>query len=319
MHPAPSLILFTSVSGAGFGLLALLGGLAAAGWLRDDAALAGVGLSLGLILVAAGLLSSTFHLRHPERAWRALTQWRSSWLSREGVLAVVTFPPALALWAHALFGVGGDRLGVVAGLATALAALATVHCTAMIYASLRPVRHWYDPWVPVVFQAFALAGGALLLYAVAATLGRGGTGLWLLAVIALGLAMVAQAGYRRSIAAAPPAPARGSLLGLDAGVRVHALDPPHTGSNYLLREMAWVVGRRHARRLRRLALLVGGAATMVVLALSVLVPPVQGAVLAWVAVCTAAIGVLVVRWLFFAEAEHTVQLYYFAPALERGP
>jgi hypothetical protein len=45
-------------------------------------------------LVSLGLLSSTFHLGHPERAWRAFSQWRSSWLSREGVAAVATYLPA---------------------------------------------------------------------------------------------------------------------------------------------------------------------------------------------------------------------------------
>jgi DMSO reductase anchor subunit len=49
---------------------------------------------LAALLVTLGLLSSTFHLGHPERAWRAFSQWRSSWLSREGVAAVATYLPA---------------------------------------------------------------------------------------------------------------------------------------------------------------------------------------------------------------------------------
>ena len=38
-------------------------------------------------LASGGLIASTFHLGHPERAIKAFTQWRSSWLSREAWLA----------------------------------------------------------------------------------------------------------------------------------------------------------------------------------------------------------------------------------------
>ena len=86
MRPAWSIIFFTTMSGLGLGL---------AGWvvigllpLMSREAVIGVGV-ITLALIGAGLVSSTFHLGHPERAWRALSQWRSSWLSREGVLAVV--------------------------------------------------------------------------------------------------------------------------------------------------------------------------------------------------------------------------------------
>ena len=103
MHPALSVILFTTASGAGYGLLALLGLFGA-----QRRAVGGAAVRLGRVrgvagLVTVGLLSSTLHLGHPERAWRAFSQWRSSWLSREGVLAVFTFLPA---------GIYADRLAV---------------------------------------------------------------------------------------------------------------------------------------------------------------------------------------------------------------
>ena len=97
MHPALSVIVFTTTSGAGYGLLAWLGLAHASGLLPVDGPLGWVALALSFVLITAGLLTSTFHLGHPERAWRALSQWRSSWLSREGVLAVVTYAPMVAL------------------------------------------------------------------------------------------------------------------------------------------------------------------------------------------------------------------------------
>nr|WP_217497731.1 DmsC/YnfH family molybdoenzyme membrane anchor subunit [Lysobacter enzymogenes] len=110
MHPAFSVIFFTTLSGAGYGLMAWLGALA----LLQHAGLRGApqlpsfalgaGLLASLVLVTIGLLSSTAHLGKPLRAWRAFSQWRTSWLSREGVMALLTYAPALALlgWLLAL-------------------------------------------------------------------------------------------------------------------------------------------------------------------------------------------------------------------------
>src|SRR6188508_911218 len=98
MHPAFSVIFFTTASGAGFGLLAWVGLLALGGGLPQRGVTL-VLLALGAVLAVSGLLSSLLHLGQPLRAWRAFSQWRSSWLSREGVLSVATFLPLLwLLW-----------------------------------------------------------------------------------------------------------------------------------------------------------------------------------------------------------------------------
>ena len=94
MHPAYSVIFFTTASGAGYGLLAWLAASAMFGGIAHNAAFGVVGMGLALALILGGLLSSTLHLGRPERAWRAFSQWRTSWLSREGVLALATFVPA---------------------------------------------------------------------------------------------------------------------------------------------------------------------------------------------------------------------------------
>ena len=90
MHPAYSVILFTTASGAGYGLLIWLSAAALFGLIDPDPVLGFVGLGLAVVLIVSGLLSSTFHLGRPERAWRAFSQWKTSWLSREGVLAVTS-------------------------------------------------------------------------------------------------------------------------------------------------------------------------------------------------------------------------------------
>ena len=146
MHPTFSIVFFTTAAGAGFGLLFLLGLGVPVGLLPPDPLFGLASLGTALVFAAGGLVSSVFRLGRPERAWRAFSQWRSSWLSREGVLSVATAIPAM------IFGIGWVFFGVVWGffglcgiLAAALAA-ATIYCTGMIYASLKPIHQWRNRW-----------------------------------------------------------------------------------------------------------------------------------------------------------------------------
>src|SRR5215813_4142839 len=123
MHPAYSVIFFTSASGGGYGLLIWLGLLGATGQLPGDRWFGFAGFAWALLMVTAGRLSSTAHLGHPERAWRAFSQWRTSWLSREGVLSVATYVPAGLL---AILWIFFGRISSLLGLLTLIAALATV-------------------------------------------------------------------------------------------------------------------------------------------------------------------------------------------------
>ena len=122
-------------------------------------------MSLGAITF--GLLASTFHLGRPERAWRAFSQWRTSWLSREGVASVIAYLPAGLLALGWIF--RGQAVAWL-GWLTALMSVVTVYCTAMIYASLKPIPRWHHPWVPVNYLLLGLMTGALLLQALLAPL-----------------------------------------------------------------------------------------------------------------------------------------------------
>src|SRR5688572_11830369 len=145
MHPAFSVIFFTTLSGAGYGLMLWSAVSALLGWGRPSSQL--IAIVLGLLLATVGLLSSMAHLGKPGRAWRAFSQWRTSWLSREGVLALLTCVPAVALGVVLL----GQSVAAhpvapaphvvltrtIASIALIACTLATVYCTAMIYASLK--------------------------------------------------------------------------------------------------------------------------------------------------------------------------------------
>jgi DMSO reductase anchor subunit len=144
MHPALSVIIFTVSSGAGYGLLMLMIGLHIFGFAPDmsENELLTGGI-LGLGLVAFGLMSSTFHLANPKNAWRAFNRFRTSWLSREGVFAVLSFPFAL-LYLFAVWSGGAEVTGFmqVVGLITILVSLLTVFSTGMIYGCLKTIRQW---------------------------------------------------------------------------------------------------------------------------------------------------------------------------------
>jgi len=316
MHPALSVILFTTASGAGYGLLALLGVFGALGMLPPDQGFGFVAFALALGLVTFGLLSSTFHLGHPERAWRAFSQWRSSWLSREGVASVATYLPALG-FAFGWVWLGSNGGGwALLGLIAALGALATVICTGMIYASLATIQRWHNGWVVPNYLALGAMSGALLLDWLTRLAGLTHSVIGVAALLLVALAAVLKHGYWRHIDATQAASTPQTATGLgDARTPVRLLDAPHTEENYLMREMGFQIARKHAAKLRRLATVAGFVAPFALVLLGLIAGAGWfGGVTATLAVASAALGLVVERWLFFAEARHTVMLYYGAAA-----
>ncbi|RZA20334.1 MAG: dimethyl sulfoxide reductase anchor subunit [Lysobacteraceae bacterium] len=312
MNPAFSVIFFTTLSGAGFGAWAWLGLRIALGAPPQDFQALGWILLLFYagIAAAAGLLASFWHLGKPLRAWRAFSQWRTSWLSREGVLAVASFVPAAAL-----FVLLGDvhpagistATRVAAGL-LALLSIATICCTAMIYASLKPIPAWRHRLVVPGYLLFALLTGGLpmLLSTRPGAHGLDGALPFALAAIAVLLCLLKLA-YWRDIDQAPLPQTRGDAIGLP-GRKPSVFERPHTEANYITREMAFAVARNHARALRLVAVLLFAGV------------PLLGLLLAWgqpasgwaipVMAVGALTGAFLERWLFFAQARHMVTLYY---------
>ncbi len=311
MYPSLSVIFFTTASGAGYGLLALLGLLAPFGVVPEDRLFGGVSLALALGAISAGLLSSMFHLGQRQRAWRAFSQWRTSWLSREGVAAVATYLPA------GVFGIAWVFLGTVAtaaGLLAALGAVLTVFCTAMIYRSLKPVPRWHNRWVVPNYLALALMSGALWLALLLQIFGARPALNWL-AVAAIVIAAGLKLAYWRFIDTAPDSSTAGSATGLGSLGTVRLFEAPHTSENYLLKEMGFRIARKHAAKLRRAALALGFGLPCI-LSLVPLVSSGWPAILAaLLAVVLGMIGIFVERWLFFAEARHAVTLYYGTAAV----
>jgi DMSO reductase anchor subunit len=216
----------------------------------------------------------------------------------------------------AIFGIGWVFFGAargawaLAGLIAVAGAFVCIGCTAMIYASLKPIRAWHTPWTVASYYLLALASGSLLLamllhiFSAAAVWADG------LALAALAAAWTAKLAYWRDIDAAPAASTPESATGLGFLGRVREIVPPHTEENYLLKEMGFRVARKHAARLRQLALAAGFAVPAALVALAWLAGGAIATGLVVLAAVAAGVGIVVERWLFFAEAKHTVMNYY---------
>jgi DMSO reductase anchor subunit len=306
MHPAFSVIFFTTMSGAGYGLWFWLGAMTALDQpLPRTAAL--IALALGFIFTSLGLLSSTLHLGQPLRAWRAFSQWRTSWLSREGVASMACLLPALGFAVAIWRGQDARLFGAV----LAVISLATVACTAMIYVSLKPIPAWRHALVLPGYLLFALLGGGLA-YAAA----RGWAGM----AIDNDIGVAAMAGcfglwrmkrrYWKDIDRGVMPATRASALGLPADRSVRVFEHPHTEANYLTKEMGFVLARKHSRKLRLIAVVMFAGVPGLCASLVWLLPHLNAAPWLTIAAVSALLGAFVERWLFFAEAKHMVTLYY---------
>ena len=320
MHPALSVIFFTTLSGAGYGLLFLFGiGIASRQWPQLPYEVI-MPMTIGFCLVSLGLTASLSHLGQAQRAWRAFSQWRTSWLSREGVVAVLSFLPIFALgWLYFTPQTGGRNPLTQRALGAVLALLCvlTVYCTARIYSSLKTIDAWHNNLVVPSYLLLSFYSGGLWLWALAAWYYRNdGSSTWsrvglppLLLGMLLFTALLATAlklaywrrvdrGHRPSVA---------SATGLTGDVR--AFEAPHTEENYITQEMGFVVARRHAQRLRLIALACAFLLPPLCI-VSSLVLPERSWIFALLALLIGSIGIFVERWLFFAQARHVVTLYY---------
>jgi sulfite dehydrogenase (quinone) subunit SoeC len=309
MHPAYSIILFTLASGAGFGLLAWLALLGMLGALPLERCLGGAGFGLAFALITGGLIVSTRHLGRPERAWRALSQWRTSWLSREGILALACYVPGLLLALDWLRDGRIDALGAALALLTITGAVATLCATGMIYASLATIRQWHQPLTMPIYLVLGLASGAVLLNLLTVLCGSR-----VLALPALGIALVMVGAclkwaYWLRIEGQSRRFTAEAATGLGPG-RVRLLEAPHTQPNFVMREMGFGIARKHAVRLRRLCLISAFAVPMAGLVATLAGGQYAALAGAVVAAASMAAGLCIERWLFFAEAEHVSMLYY---------
>jgi DMSO reductase anchor subunit len=306
MKASFSLILFTVLSGAGYGLFSVtvMHDHFATSALGDGER--GVAVIIALLLTVTGLISSVFHLANKKNAWKAFSRFRTSWLSREAVFAVLFFIPALLYLAGTRS--GGDRFidAVQAtGLTAVVLAVATVVSTSMIYASLKTIRQWHNPLVPVNYLLLSLTSGMLLLAAIRGLMSQQAATLLLPALVLLVTALVVKTLYYFWIGK-PAASTLNTALAIGRA-RIRLLDVGHSHDTFLTEEFGNRVPRALAWLLR--ALVIAGV-YLVPVGLLWYVHEAGGAIWTVAAALVMLAGLLLERWLFLAEGRHVVNLYH---------
>ncbi len=306
MHPAFSILFFTTLAGAAQGLLVALALAQIAGVAADgNFVLRAVGLGVALLL--AGLAASFLHLGHKMRAWRAVLMWRTSWMSRE-VIVMPAYIALAALWWLALYTGSDSALARALPWAVVAGALVLWYCTAMIYACLRFIQEWAH-WSTVAnFILIGLASGSALACALAASAGQSA----LLAALApwttlatLLAALSRWHSLRRNTALRPVSTLQSATgiqarklvqksMGMSAGA-FNTREFFHGASQLALRNVRW-------------AFVLG----LFVLPLALQVCALTSAATwpwAWAALLQAP-SLIAERWVFFAQAKHPQNLYY---------
>ena len=306
MNPPWSMIFFTTLAGAAQGLLIALVGIdlaQAAGLLQVPGALWPAGAVLVLVLSGLGLVAATFHLGRPMRAWRAASMWRTSWLSRE-VIVLPAFMAAVAAWGAAHW---AQVPTLMPGLLAAALALALYLCTGMIYGAVKAIPEWATPMTPLNYTVLGLGSGWLLAAALAAALAPGLAPT--LASMALGAivlgALTRGAVLWRNLNRVPKTTLQ-SAIGV-RHPRIVQKAQGAMGGSFNTREFFHGRTPGFVRGMRWTAALLGFALAAAALA-------VGGAVASTAALgalfAVQYVGLVAERWSFFAEGQHTQNLYY---------
>ncbi len=326
MRPELPVILLTTLIGAGQGLfLAVFTAQTYALFdivpAQDSAVFHAPASLIALLLTGAGLIASFFHLGRPERAWRAIAQWRTSWLSREVIVLPAFMAAVFAYmlthwsgWRPALFMLPGNLVidaTVVAGLFGTVLAFALFACTGMIYACLPFLREWRSP---LTVLNFVLLGGASGFTLAAAFSASAAPGLreffvaWAL-VITLFAALGRGMSLWRNRRLRPRSSVQTAI-----GVKhpqIVQRSMGFQGGSFNTREFFHGRTPGTLRWVRSAFLIAAFAVPVALLAISLRW---GSAALPLAAFVVQFAGLLAERWYFFADANHPQNLYYQAIA-----
>ena len=311
MHPGFSVVFLTTLIGVGQGLIVALYGAELAQAMGLLAPTPGslffvAGSALSLAFTGAGAIASLFHLGHPERAWRAMAMWRTSWLSREGI-AMLSFMASVFFYGLAhLLGWGGTL--AIGGVACVLSAALFV-CTGMIYACIRFLQEWASPLTVVNYLVLGCASGFTLASAYAALASERLAPAYAAAAVAftaLGWATRSAALLRNGRLK------RKSTLQSATGIhhpRIVQKSQGFMGGSYNTREFFHGRSREVLRGVKWGFMLLAFAAPLLLLLAAGLRAPASPAVLG-LAFVLQYVGLVAERWYFFAQANHPQNLYY---------
>jgi sulfite dehydrogenase (quinone) subunit SoeC len=311
MHPGFSVIFLTTLIGVGQGLFL---GLFAADVAQAMGLLPAppgrgffaVGSGMALAFTGLGAVASLFHLGHPERAWRALAMWRTSWLSREGI-ALPSFMALLVIYGLAHWFAWSGTL-VVGALAAVLCVTLFI-CTGMIYACIKFLQEWASPLTVVNYGVLGCASGLTLAAAYAAFGADSLMPAYAMAAIGftlLGLGTRSAALVRNS--RLKPKSSLQSATGIHHP-RIVQTSQGFMGGSYNTREFFHGRSRLFLKNMKWIFLVMAFVLPLLLLGAGLSQGSAALLALAFVVQYT---GLIAERWFFFAQSRHPQNLYYQA-------
>ena len=316
MHPAFSILFFTTLAGAAQGLVVLLA-LCALARVPLAPNFVVMALQVAEVLLVVGLAASFLHLGRKMRAWRAVLMWRTSWMSRE-VIVLPAFIALVAVWWWSVRAAATMPTPIATPLPTPwwwllpalvlVGALVLWYCTAMIYACLRFIEEWAHPLTIINFTLIGLSSGMVLGCALAALLGD--------------VVLIQSAGTSALVITLIAWAVRGVSLRRNASIKHKSTLQSATGiqsPKLVQKSMGMSAGAFNTREFfhgAKLSTVKNVKVGFQVLAFAVPVLLMLWGLasqtgLPWVlAMLVQAPGLIAERWFFFAQARHPQNLYY---------
>ena len=265
---------------------------------------------VSFIIISSGLIASTIHLGHPERAWRALSQWRSSWLSREGVAAIFTFVPLIFFYFFWIFQEHSKLTSIILILCSILC-LITIFCTAKIYSSLKTIPAWNNRLVPIIFILNSLVLGSIFLFTIffyfEIKIFFLSNFVILICLVTFFLKLI----YWHSISQ----PSKSNIYtatGLGSKSKTNFFEGPHTGKNFLTTEMINKINisKSFILRIAFCILTYITPAFFIYQEPGLVISDSVSSITFIIITILSLIGMCMERYLFFIDSKHTVSLYY---------
>ena len=307
MHPSKSIIFFTVISGTGYGIF--IGLLFNILFMEISYSL-NYKLFISLVsflMIVLGLLSSTLHLGHPERAWRAFSQWKSSWLSREGLVSVITFFPMVLFYYFWINNINGY---VFLLIILCIFSLLTIFCTGQMYATLKTIPSWNNSLVTPIYIFNGITVGSLFVYSINFYFNYSIFLYEKFIIITIILNLLLKISYWILIRQKTNTNIQ-TAVGINSK-NISFFEGPHTGKNYLTTEMINKSNNKNNNFLRLTFCILTFIIPMYMInQYSTLIVDQFILKLSMIFVfILALVGMIIERYLFFIQSKHVVGLYY---------
>jgi len=321
MHPAFSVIFLTTLIGVGQGMfLGLFSAQFYAAFklinVENAQGFYSGGSFVVLLFLLGGLGASFFHLGHPERAWRAASQWRTSWLSREVIVLPLFMFMVFIYGTLHYFGwdpnltsanLPAGQLSFLVGVVGTVVCFGLFLCTGMIYACIKFLQEWHTPLTPLNYTLLGAASGFTLSAGFAASYAPELIGFF--AELAIVLTLVA-AVFRIGALLRNYRIKHRSTLQTAIGVRHNKIVQKAQGAmggSFNTREYFHGQTAAFLKSIKYLFLVFTFIVPVVLLVLALVLGVNSLLGLAFV---TQYLGLIAERWFFFAQARHPQNLYY---------